>query len=429
MAVVRFLSGKQDEYGVDPNDIYASGHSGGSLGVYGLAYSTQANYPTLSTSKLCTGLVGALSPVMGDLNNITLDAYKTSTYNLDAISIWGGSTWINNPKYTNIFDPTDNIPAIIFHGMNDGSIPITGSSDHQSQSNIKSQFVSNSIPFWGFAMCNGSHEVISYNGVQNASSPKPSTATNLLSQDVSDILGSNTFLDIAKVGKPYIATSTSYFNQATNNLKAAKYAFLAKQIYDMGFFTSFFYQLSTFCEDPTDDSQNQRDCIYGTIPFPGQGASFQYAKTIDFPFDYPTQKFNGHFIGGGCTAIPNLRTANPNSNVIENIMKSDKIKEIIVKNSKKYSANKVHSNSINIYPSPATNIVNINFGVKSAGTVTMSVYDMLGKNISTIINNENMEQGEYNKQFDASNLPSGVYKLIMNSSDGETITKSIIVQK
>ena len=59
----------------------------------------------------------------------------------------------------------------------------------------------------------------------------------------------------------------------------------------------------------------------------------------------------------------------------------------------------------------------------------MSVYDMLGKNISTIINNENMEQGEYNKQFDASNLPSGVYKLIMNSSDGETITKSIIVQK
>ena len=46
-----------------------------------------------------------------------------------------------------------------------------------------------------------------------------------------------------------------------------------------------------------------------------------------------------------------------------------------------------------------------------------------------VINNENIEQGEYNKQFDASNLPSGVYKLIMNSSDGETITKSIVIQK
>lgn len=408
MAAARFLSGKQNDYGVDSQNIYANGHSAGSLGVYGLAYSNQTNYPTLSTSKLCTGLLGALSPAMGDLNNITLDAYKTSAYTLDAIGIWGGGIWNYNSKYTNIFDSTDKIPAIIYHGLNDGQIPITGSSNHQSLNDIKTQLVNNTVPFGGFVTCNGSHEVMSYNGVQD--DPSKTYNTNLVSGDVTNLFSSNDFLDITKVGKPYVATSVTYFSVPANNLKLLKYAFLAKQIHDLGRSTALFFGTADICAT----APNINTCMSSSNP--GLYGNFLASKTIDFPFVYSPLKVNGHFTVGTCSTYTNLK--NPN------LLQTSRMI-----NPNQESTKKVTKNAVNIYPSPASNVVNINFGVKTSGVIMISVFDIVGKNISTIINNESIEQGEYSKQFDASNLPSGVYKLIMNSSDGEVITKSIIIQK
>jgi hypothetical protein len=40
--------------------------------------------------------------------------------------------------------------------------------------------------------------------------------------------------------------------------------------------------------------------------------------------------------------------------------------------------------------------------------VTIKVYDVLGKEIVTLVN-ENLQPGNYDVEFNATNLPSGVY--------------------
>lgn len=60
------------------------------------------------------------------------------------------------------------------------------------------------------------------------------------------------------------------------------------------------------------------------------------------------------------------------------------------------------------YPNPFNPSTTINFSIKEAGLVTLKVYDMLGREVSNIVN-ENLSEGIYNKVFNASGLSSGIY--------------------
>ncbi len=69
-----------------------------------------------------------------------------------------------------------------------------------------------------------------------------------------------------------------------------------------------------------------------------------------------------------------------------------------------------------------------------AGLVTIKVFDVLGKEIETLVN-ENLKPGTYEAAFDGSNYPSGVYfyRLTINhsgtSADGFTETKRMVLIK
>lgn len=63
------------------------------------------------------------------------------------------------------------------------------------------------------------------------------------------------------------------------------------------------------------------------------------------------------------------------------------------------------------YPNPFNPTTNIHFSIPSARVVqyvTLKVYDILGREIATLIN-EKLKPGNYDVEFDGSNLPSGVY--------------------
>lgn len=60
------------------------------------------------------------------------------------------------------------------------------------------------------------------------------------------------------------------------------------------------------------------------------------------------------------------------------------------------------------YPNPFNPTTKINYSVKEAGLVKLKVYDILGKEIANLVN-ENKEEGNYSVSFYASQLPSGVY--------------------
>lgn len=60
------------------------------------------------------------------------------------------------------------------------------------------------------------------------------------------------------------------------------------------------------------------------------------------------------------------------------------------------------------YPNPFNPSTKINFSVTSPGVVKLTVMDMLGREISTLVNSK-MEPGTYNVDFDGAGLTSGVY--------------------
>ena len=60
------------------------------------------------------------------------------------------------------------------------------------------------------------------------------------------------------------------------------------------------------------------------------------------------------------------------------------------------------------YPNPFNPSTVIGFQVPSSGFVSLKVYDVLGREVATLVN-EREKAGSYSVTFDAGNLPSGVY--------------------
>jgi photosystem II stability/assembly factor-like uncharacterized protein len=79
------------------------------------------------------------------------------------------------------------------------------------------------------------------------------------------------------------------------------------------------------------------------------------------------------------------------------------------------------------YPNPFNPTTTIKYSVKEAGTVTLKVYDILGKEITTLVN-ETKPPGEYTATFDASLLSSGIYFYTMQAG-GFIATNKLLLLK
>lgn len=51
----------------------------------------------------------------------------------------------------------------------------------------------------------------------------------------------------------------------------------------------------------------------------------------------------------------------------------------------------------------------VSFALAEPSLVTLRVYNILGQEVSTLLNRESLDDGEQEVEFDASNLPSGLY--------------------
>ena len=79
------------------------------------------------------------------------------------------------------------------------------------------------------------------------------------------------------------------------------------------------------------------------------------------------------------------------------------------------------------FPNPFNPATRINYGVAKSGNVEISVYNILGNKVATLVN-EFKPAGNYTVDFNASKLSSGVYfyKIITN---GFVQTKKMILEK
>lgn len=79
------------------------------------------------------------------------------------------------------------------------------------------------------------------------------------------------------------------------------------------------------------------------------------------------------------------------------------------------------------YPNPFNPSTKIDYAISKSGFVSLKVYDILGREISTVVN-EHKDAGYYSVTFDGSQLSSGVYFYRLESN-GFSDTKRMIIMK
>ena len=79
------------------------------------------------------------------------------------------------------------------------------------------------------------------------------------------------------------------------------------------------------------------------------------------------------------------------------------------------------------YPNPFNPSTNIKFQLHESGFVTLKVYDAMGKEIRTLLN-EKMDAGEYETTFNAEGISSGIYFYKIQSGDFSETRKMLLVK-
>lgn len=79
------------------------------------------------------------------------------------------------------------------------------------------------------------------------------------------------------------------------------------------------------------------------------------------------------------------------------------------------------------YPNPFNPSTKISYSIKEEGLVTLKVYDILGKEIATLVN-ENKPAGNYEAEFSASQLPSGMYIYKIQAGSFTDVKKMLLTK-
>lgn len=79
------------------------------------------------------------------------------------------------------------------------------------------------------------------------------------------------------------------------------------------------------------------------------------------------------------------------------------------------------------YPNPFNPATNIKFQIPKSGLVKLTIFDALGKEVQTLVNQQ-LSHGTYSADFDGSNLPSGVYYYRIEAGSF-TETKKMVLLK
>ena len=79
------------------------------------------------------------------------------------------------------------------------------------------------------------------------------------------------------------------------------------------------------------------------------------------------------------------------------------------------------------YPNPFNPTTTISYSIKTAGNVELKVYDLLGKQVASLVNKV-QNPGVYNVTFDAHDLASGIYIYTLKSADAVISNKMVLMK-
>jgi len=79
------------------------------------------------------------------------------------------------------------------------------------------------------------------------------------------------------------------------------------------------------------------------------------------------------------------------------------------------------------YPNPFNPSTNIRYALPSAGAVTLKVYDLIGREVATLVNGF-QPSGQYTVSFNASSLASGVYLYRLETGASSQVRKMVLMK-
>lgn len=79
------------------------------------------------------------------------------------------------------------------------------------------------------------------------------------------------------------------------------------------------------------------------------------------------------------------------------------------------------------FPNPFNPTTQIRFEIGKAALTTLKVYDMMGREVATLVN-QNLDAGVYTASFDASKLSSGTYVYTLTSGDQRLVKKMMLLK-
>jgi hypothetical protein len=115
-------------------------------------------------------------------------------------------------------------------------------------------------------------------------------------------------------------------------------------------------------------------------------------------------EINGQVIFLGSNKMRSTKVTNPNQNTIPD----------------KYSLSQN-------YPNPFNPVTKINFSIPKQGFVTLKIYDILGREVRTLVN-ETKQPGNYSVDFNGSSLASGVYFYRLESNSFTSIKRMVLIK-
>lgn len=79
------------------------------------------------------------------------------------------------------------------------------------------------------------------------------------------------------------------------------------------------------------------------------------------------------------------------------------------------------------YPNPFNPTTNISFSLPEAGNVSLKIYNALGQEVTTLVN-QFMNAGRSEIAFDAANLPTGIYLYSLTAGNFNSVKKMILIK-
>ena len=78
------------------------------------------------------------------------------------------------------------------------------------------------------------------------------------------------------------------------------------------------------------------------------------------------------------------------------------------------------------YPNPSNNEAVIQFNMPNGSNLKMSVYNLLGAHITTLVDNESYSAGVHSVKWNTSNINSGLYFLKLEAGNSSQTLKMMV---